>query len=275
MKRRQLLVLFLLILSFSLGLTSFAQDGSSGRPDKGLGHHPPGPMGHILGEVDLTIEQRNKVHKIIESQHSLVKTTLDSSLANNKKIQELIKSGNFDLSQIRAIAENQANNHLVMFIEKERSQSQIYAVLTPEQQAKLDQKQSKFTGRKPTPPDQNIMLEMFSRRFSLSPEQESQIKTIFANQTESIFPLFSKLGEFHQQAALLTAKGQFDEGKIKALAKEYLPTMVDLDVAHATAAFNIYSVLNAEQREEFLRFSPFSSPGMPGFGVPKGARPPR
>lgn len=273
MKRRNFLIFLILTIALSLGVTGFAQHGAN-QPHPGHGGgsmHPHDPVG-IFRDLDLTLEQRNKVHTILSSQGSVTKSLMDSNFANHEKLQNLIKAGNFDLAQVKAIAGDQANNHLALIVERQRSHSQIYAILTPEQQAKLDQTQPKFAERKPNPPDQERLVEMFSKRLSLSTDQENQVRTIFTSQKEAVFPLLERLGEFHKQLANITTKGQFDETQIKNIAKEYLPTMVDLEVAHTTIAFNVYSLLNDEQRQEFLRFPLFAGPGGPG---PRSGRAPR
>ncbi|MBI4854519.1 MAG: Spy/CpxP family protein refolding chaperone [Acidobacteria bacterium] len=283
MKRRNFFIFCLLIVAFSLGLTSFAQDGNMPKPD-GRAMHPPhhNPAEFLSRELNLTSEQKDKVQAIITTEHSTVKSIMEKSLTNHQKLQDLIKSGNFDLAEVRAIAENQANNQILLLVEKQRSHSQIYAILTSEQQAKLDQTHSKLIQNRPMPPispNQDRMVEMLSHRLSLSSEQQGQLQNVFARQKDSITPLLERLGDFHQQLAALTAKGQFDEAQILGLSRQYLPSMADLIVAHTTMHFNIYSILSAEQREEFLRFPPFPGglgapfPGSPR--GPQGFRPPR
>lgn len=281
MKRRNFFIFLVLIIALSLGVTSFAQHGEDQHPGHGDGPrmHPHDPMGFIFRDLNLSLEQRNKVHTILTSQQSVIKPVLDSSFANHEKLQSLIKGGIFDLAQVKAIAEIQANNHLVLLVERQRSQSQIYTILTAEQQAKFDQAQSKFTEHKPTLPDQERLVEMFSKRLSLSAEQESQVRTILVSQKEAVFPLLERIGEFHKQLASITARGQFDETQIKNLAKVYLPVIIDLEAAHTAISFNVYSLLDTEQREEFLRFPLFPGLDGPGghgrHGGPRGGSGPR
>jgi Spy/CpxP family protein refolding chaperone len=106
------------------------------------------------------------------------------------------------------------------------------------------------------------MLEILTTRLDLSINQQTQVQNILAIQKEA-FNQMSKLKEFHDQLATLTSKGRFDEVQIRILAEKYLPTMVDMTVAHTTTTFNIYSVLNDQQKKTFLELPFLSGPPRP------------
>ena len=273
MKQRKFFLACFLMITLSLGLTSFAQDGKPRNGGQGIhGHHSP--VEFILRDLNLTTEQKDKVRAIFTAERSTIKTILDNNFTNHQKLHDLIKSGDFDLAQVRVIAESLANNQILLIVEKQRGESQIYAILNADQQAKFDQTQTKFVEHKPMLPNENRLIEMLSNKLALTPEQQTQLSNILTRQKEGVTPLLEKLGQFHQQLATLTAKGRFDQIQITNLAGQYVNVMADLTVAHTTTRFNIYSLLTTEQREDFLRFPPLGGPGSPFLGRPEGGRPP-
>lgn len=271
MKIRNFFIFSLLIIALSLTLTGFAQSGDQGHPGGMPGRH--NPMEFLVRDLNLTPEQQTKVKSIFDAQRESVRTIMEASFSNHQKLQNLIKSGNFDLTQVRAIAQAQVDNQTLMIIEKQRMDSQIYAILSSEQQAKFDQRQKGFEGNRPAPPGEDRLVEILSRRLNLTTEQKTQIESILARQKEAVEPLAEKLSEFHKQLALISINGQFNEIAIKSLAQQYSLAMIDLNVAHETTKFNIYSVLTNDQKEDFLRFPPF--PGRPGTPGMFPGRPPR
>lgn len=284
MKRRNFFIFCVLLMALSLGLTSFAQDGKPRHGGREGMHHPHNPMDFALRELNLTSEQKTKVEAILTSQRTVTKELFEKNFVNHQKLHELIKSGNFDLVQVRAIAQSQATNQVLLLVEKQRADSQIYGVLTAEQQAKFDQFQNRdhrpMPPMPPMPPGEDRFVDMLSKRLALTSDQQTQLESILARQKEAVSPIVEKLAGFHKQLETITAKGHFDETQITNLAQEYLPLMVDLTVAHTTTQFNISSLLTAEQKEIFLRFPPLGGPGRrgpgggPGAGS-EGARPPR
>ncbi|MBK7996515.1 MAG: hypothetical protein IPK14_25045 [Blastocatellia bacterium] len=62
---------------------------------------------------------------------------------------------------------------------------------------------------------------------------------------------------------------------MRTLSQQYLLTMVNMIVAHTTTTFNIYSVLNDEQKKTFLDFPLFSGPPRPDAPFSPGHRMPK
>jgi len=277
MKNKKLFFACLLIIALSLGLTGFAQNNQPFGPRPGPPHNP---MEFVLRNLDLNREQKEKIHSIFAAQQPAIRAILDSDFSNHEKLHELIENGSFDLPQVKAIAENLAANKISLLVEKQRSDSQIYNVLTQEQQTKFDQIKGILEQRKPMElrenreNKENKMLEMLTSRLDLSINQQTQVQNILAMQKEA-FNQMSKLKEFHEQLATLTSKGHFDEVQIRTLSQQYLPTMVNMIVAHTTTNFNIYSVLTDEQKKAFLELPFLSGPPRPDAPFTPGHRMPR
>ncbi len=128
----------------------FAQkaDGDHGR--FGHGHHHGG-FGHFAEKLNLTDAQKTQFKQIRDTS----KTTVQPLVANLKSIHQQLEAatanGKFDEAQVQNLAAQQANIMAQLTVEKERVKSQMYAVLTPEQQAQAkalkEQMKEKFKER--------------------------------------------------------------------------------------------------------------------------------
>lgn len=149
---KKLTVAILSIILVAMGaMFIFAQDGTSNKDGKRgfgkrSGHHRGGGMrgGMMLRGLDLTDEQKAQVKTIMQSSKETSKPIRQQMKANREKLQTLSDSGNFDQSQVQAIANQQGALSAQMIVEKEKVKSQINAILTPEQKAKAAEMKAQF-----------------------------------------------------------------------------------------------------------------------------------
>jgi len=150
-----------------LSVAAFAQHGGPGghRGPGGPGMHRGGPgghggdlLGHFARELNLTDAQQAQVKQLVDAFHESNKG-LHEQLKNagpGGGHFEGLKDGAFDEAAVRAAAQARANLHVEMEVAHARLMSQIYALLTPEQKAKvaeLRQRHEQKRGQKPPPPD--------------------------------------------------------------------------------------------------------------------------
>src|SRR5215471_4356762 len=133
--RKKLFIVIAIVLAVAAGLTvSVAAQGPHGR----FGHHEGWMLRHMTKELNLTEAQQTQIKGILAAEKSkiqpLMKQLHDNRIAANSNF-----TGNFDEAQVRAQANQQAQIMSDLMVERAREKSQIYAVLTPEQQAKAKQ----------------------------------------------------------------------------------------------------------------------------------------
>ena len=92
------------------------------------------------------------------------------------------------------------------------------------------------------------MLEHISRALNLTDAQKEQAKAIFESQRAAGEERHAKLEAIHKQLEELTAKGQFDETKVRELANQQAALMADEMVEHMRAHSQLYNLLTAEQK---------------------------
>lgn len=110
------------------------------------GSHHRG-FGMALRGLDLTDEQKAKVKEIHEGSRSALQPTMKALKANREKMEALTANGGFDEAQVTALANEQASLSAKLIVEKERVKSQVFAILTDAQKARLTEMKAKRAER--------------------------------------------------------------------------------------------------------------------------------
>lgn len=102
-------------------------------------HRHHGHHGFFWKKLNLTDAQKKEMHAVREEEMAKLKPLIQQLKAGREQLNALRKSGAFDEAKVRSIAKGQADNIIEMIVEKQRMQSRIYALLTPEQRAKAEE----------------------------------------------------------------------------------------------------------------------------------------
>lgn len=97
--------------------------------------------------LGLTDEQEAQIKAILEAEKPKVAPLLLTLKANRTALQTATANGAFNEAQVQAIAAKQGQTLTALIVEKERVQSQVYAVLTPEQRAQAEQFRTRIEER--------------------------------------------------------------------------------------------------------------------------------
>ena len=149
--------------AFMMSVAAFAQHGPEG-PGGHRGPHGPGfPRGGILGHLSQALG-------LTDAQKAQIKQLEDSFRESTKGLHEqlgkggpgdpfdAVASGTFDEAAVRAAAQQRAALHVELEVAHAKFFSQVYALLTAEQKAKLAElhKQMQEHHRQgPPPPDED------------------------------------------------------------------------------------------------------------------------
>lgn len=120
-------------------------------------------------------------------------------------------------------------------------------------------------GRPPGPPDGGFPL----RFLDLTDAQKAQIKAIQDAEDAKAEPYEKQIGDAHKALDDATAKGQFNESQIRAIAASQTQAMIELTVLKARKDAAIYQALTPEQRAKLDKFREEHQP------PDGGGRPPR
>jgi Spy/CpxP family protein refolding chaperone len=89
-------------------------------------------------ELNLTADQQTQIKSIMQAQKTKVQPLMQQ-MRQSRQAEEANITGNFDENQARTFANKQSQIMSDLIVEQERTKSQIYAVLTPEQRQKAQQ----------------------------------------------------------------------------------------------------------------------------------------
>ena len=143
-------------VALMMSVAALAQHGGPGGHRGGPGRHGD-MLGHFTRELNLTDAQQAQVKQLADAFHESNKALHEQLMKGGPGGHfEGLKDGAFDEAAVRAAAQARANLHVEMEVAHARLMSQIYALLTPEQKAKvaeLRQRHEQRRGQKPAPGD--------------------------------------------------------------------------------------------------------------------------
>jgi protein CpxP len=89
-------------------------------------------------QLNLTADQQTQIKGILAEEKTKIKP-ITQQLRQNEQAENANINGSFDETQARAFAGKQAQLMTDLIVEKQRTRSKVYAVLTPEQRQKAQQ----------------------------------------------------------------------------------------------------------------------------------------
>ncbi|OFW21988.1 MAG: hypothetical protein A3H97_02660 [Acidobacteria bacterium RIFCSPLOWO2_02_FULL_65_29] len=108
-----------------------------------------GPLGPIMRQVNLTDAQREQVRSIVESHRDEMQALGERARPAHEALQAAINSGMFDEGTIRARYAEVANVEADVAVAQARVYSEVFQILTPEQQAEVTKLQGEMKERRP------------------------------------------------------------------------------------------------------------------------------
>jgi Spy/CpxP family protein refolding chaperone len=142
-----------LVLALAAGL-SMAVTAAVAQ-SRGKHGHEGRMLQRMTEQLNLTEAQQAQIKTILQTQKSKTQP-LRQQLRQNRLAQTNAVTGAFDEAQVRSFASKQAQIMTDLTVEKERTKSQIYAVLTPDQrqkaQAMMQQHRQHHMRRHSAPP---------------------------------------------------------------------------------------------------------------------------
>lgn len=139
-------IIFAAIALVTLSIGSVLVYAQRGGGDFGRGHGGF-LFGRIAKELNLSDEQKTQIKQIMEAEKEKVHPIFESLKENRQKMEELTANGNFDETKVKQLADEQGSLTSLLIVEKERTKSQIFQILTAEQREKAKAMKEKFEER--------------------------------------------------------------------------------------------------------------------------------
>ena len=125
--------------AFMMSVAAFAQHGPEGFGGHRGPHGPGGPggiLGHLSQALNLTDAQKAQIKQLEDGFRESTKS-LHEQLGRGDDPFDAVASGTFDEAAVRAAAQQRAAVQVELEVAHAKFFSQVYALLTAEQKAKL------------------------------------------------------------------------------------------------------------------------------------------
>ncbi len=119
------------------------RQGMRGKRGK-RGHRGDMMGGRMFRHLDLTDAQKTQMQAITKTSRESSKLVREQVQANRQQLSALSENGNFNESQISALAKKQGDLHAQMIVQRQKTKAQMFAVLTADQKAKLVELKADF-----------------------------------------------------------------------------------------------------------------------------------
>ena len=122
-----------LVLGLAAGLAVAATQEAAGAH----GHHHGWMLRQMTRELNLSDAQQTQIKAILQTERSKTQPLRDQLRQNRMSRKNSV--GTFDENEARSFANKQAQLMSDLMVERERTKSQIFAVMTPDQRQKAQQ----------------------------------------------------------------------------------------------------------------------------------------
>jgi len=128
--KRSLFIVVVIMMAVAAGLAISALAQGRGRfgPDGWM-------LRHMTRKLNLTEAQQSQIKGILQTERGKIQPLMQQ-LRQNQQAEDAAVNGTFDETQARTFAGKQTQIMADLIVEKERTKSEIYAVLTPDQRSK-------------------------------------------------------------------------------------------------------------------------------------------
>ncbi len=136
------------------GSAMHGMDGAEGHHGGRMGHGPMGAReGHMGGHMgglsprmmqslQLSDAQRAKVSELMQAQSKTMQEQMSEGRARHEQLDQLSRAASFDAAKARALADEQGRQMAQHLFQRVQLQSQLRALLTPEQLKQLDAREA-------------------------------------------------------------------------------------------------------------------------------------
>lgn len=112
--------------------------------------HAWGMHGHMMGfpfkQLDLSEAQREQVKALMQKEHPAMKPLMQQVHGMQQQLKQY-SEGTYDEAKVQALVAQQAQTLVQLKVQETRIHSEIYQLLTPDQQAKLKEIEANHEAR--------------------------------------------------------------------------------------------------------------------------------
>ena len=136
MKNKKAILAVVAVLALAVATIAAAQHRMGGMHEHGMEGPFGGPM-LMLHHLDLSAQQRARIKTIMQSEKPKIQPLMQDLMQAHQQIQTATDAGTLNQTEALNIIDAHKNALAQLLVEHAKIQSQIMALLTPDQQAKL------------------------------------------------------------------------------------------------------------------------------------------
>lgn len=126
------------------GKSRMGKHGKHGKRDGKRGGMRGNGFGKMFKGLDLTDAQKTQIKEIQKASHDANKSLHDQMRQNQQQLRQLSESGTFDEAAVTTLANQQGQLHAQMIVARQKTMTQMFNILTPEQKTKFAELKAQF-----------------------------------------------------------------------------------------------------------------------------------
>ena len=145
---RLLIATMAVLLGTAIAKSQTTSDATPAPPPAHQFHHGfgPGQMGFFSRKLNVTDEQRTQMKAIMQKEHPALKPLFQQEHQIDLQLRQYVE-GTYDEAKVQALAAQKAQIHSQLVVAQTRIHSEMYKVLTSEQQAQLKEMEANREAR--------------------------------------------------------------------------------------------------------------------------------
>ena len=136
--RLRLLVAAMAVLMGTVAARSQTADAPAAPPVHGHQFRMHGPMGFLNAKLNLTDDQKTQFKAMLQKEHPAMKMLMAQQHQIDLQLRQYVE-GNYDEAKVQALAQQKAQLQTQLTLAETRIHSQMYQLLTPDQQSQFKQ----------------------------------------------------------------------------------------------------------------------------------------
>lgn len=144
---RLMIAALAVLLGSAIAKSQTAADAPPPPPMHGHEFGMPGEMmGFFAKQLNLTDEQKTQMKAVLQKGHPAMRALHEQQRQIDLQLRQYVE-GTYDESKVQALAAQKAQLQTQLTVSETRTRSQLYALLTPDQQSQLKEMEAQHEAR--------------------------------------------------------------------------------------------------------------------------------
>ena len=215
-------------------------------------HSHKNEMKQLFKQLDLTKTQSQDVRQLMKQGHEDQGVYRQDMREISQRLTALIHNSAWDQQAVENVLLQRMNLLSQIGLQQASKKSQVWQLLTPQQQAEFVQLTEQVKGKGKNKEGKRQKSSKFLETLDLSDDQTAKIDLIKADSKAHSTKSKALRQEFRLAQQTLIRSGSLSESDWQALTLNYKDDMLAMELAKAQNRHNIWNILNAEQQTQVM-----------------------